>query len=247
MPDSVSVNPGNVSSVAAASAPNAVTGDQPPVNAGLTLEAIERLLDNKIAPVVSEVARLKNDRGARERIARKGPTDQSATSSQEPAAVTPSAPNIDAIPDDATKAWARNAQATLDAIARREAEALEAAERNKSASALDALITRHKPARQERLRREMLPYLKVGTDGNVYHDDGAGTWRPIADVFAENLADDIFRPVSGSQGTGTTNGATPIIGTRSRYESEMAATANIADPVARLARQMELRASMNGA
>ena len=231
------VTPGDVSPVAAPGVPNSATGDQPPANVGLTLEAIERLLDSKIAPVIQKVERISNSTAAQTRIARRGVADPAH---QEPAPVT-TAPNIDAIQDEATRNWARQVQRENEARAAREAEQAAEAERNKARTALDALIAQHKPARAERLKREMLPYLKVGTDGQVYHDDGAAL-RPVVDVFRENLADDVYRPASVTNGTGTVSGSAPVIGMTDAFRQEMAATATIADPIARATKQLEIQA-----
>lgn len=233
-------NPGSESPAVVPGVLNTATGDQPPANVGLTLEAIEKLLDAKIAPVVHRVDRLSNSTAASARIARRGGSENVLQDQGQ----SPTAPNIDAIPDEATRAWARQVQRENEARSAREAEAEAEAARNKARYALEDLIAKHMPARPDRLKREMLPYLKVGTDGQVYHDDGS-TLRPVVDVFRENLTDDVYKPTSVTNGTGTLSGSAPIIGSHDSYRIEMAATAAIADPVARASRQMEIRAKHN--
>ncbi len=230
--------PGNESPVATPGGSTAAIGAQSPANTALTLEAIQAALRAETAPLRAELASLRNAQEAAKRIAKsKGPA--AATPVTDGAAVNPNAPNLDIIPDDnPLKPWAKRAQETLEAIARREADAAAEAERNRAANALNALIDEHKPARAQKLRAMGTPYLKVGSDGKVYHDDGA-VMRPVEEWFREQLADDIFKPASVSQGSGTTPGAAPVIG----RPNVMAATAPIADPLDRLARQLELQAA----
>ncbi len=211
-------------------------GGQSPATPGLTLEAIERLLDAKIAPIAAKVERSTNFDEGRKRIARKGSAD-----TPDPATVTTNSPNIDSIPDEATRNWARQVQREREAERAAQAEAADRAERDKAMNRLDALIAEAKPARPDLMRKLLVHDIKVGTDGKVYHDDGA-TLRPLDDVVREYAANDVFKPASGSQGTGTTPGVAPVIG----KPNLMAHTASIKDPVARLQAQHAL-ASRTGA
>lgn len=195
-------------------------------------------LDARLAPVLSEFRSLKNSEAARARIEAKG-SRASAAAAQ--SATTPgaaaagasqgNAPDLDTIPDPATRAWVAQLQRENEARAQREAEAAEQAKRDKAANTLRTLIERDKPARPAKLFALLNPYLKVGTDGKVYHDDGE-QMRPVEDVFREQLADDVFNPKSVAAGTGAASGVAPRIaatGASARY-------AQIADPEERLAR-----------
>ncbi len=227
------VNPATGDQSQAPGGSKAVTGDQPPVNADLNAPLTKADLDAATAPLLEKIAAFERDAAARRRIDARGgkpaSTGETVTSSAE-------GPDPSKIPDPATREWAIGMQRQEEARRRSEAEAAEREKANRTTNRLQELVDQHKPARAEMVKKLLLADSKVGTDGKVYHVAG-DEWRPIEDVFRETIAQDIFKPASGANGTSTVQGAPPKIG----QTDPMAATAAIKDPVERLARQNALR------
>jgi hypothetical protein len=222
--------PGDGSSVASSGGnQSAENADPTAANPGLTLDAVTAAIAAAIAPLRDEVRSVRNSEAARMRIAAKG-GNVVAPATVDGAAAASGTPDPDSITDPATRAWAKQMQRENEARQQREAEAAEQARKDKASNALKALIDRDKPARAQKLFAMLNPYLKVGTDGKVYHDDG-DELRPVEDVFREHIADEIFKPVSVASGTGASSGSHPRIGSGNSGAAKYAA---IADPEDRL-------------
>lgn len=191
-------------------------GQSPSGNTGPSLADFETLLDKKLGPLASDVQHLKNAEAARRRVAsRQSNQGQQSSDEGEGGQGGDGAEGADGsrnrqpqIQDPATRQAFEQLQRENRAMADRERKREADEKKARCDRKLDKLLADTKCAKPDVLKKMLKPYVREGEGGEILFDDGDDI-RPLEEVVRDHLAQDMFRPASGSNGTGTPPGGGP--------------------------------------
>lgn len=191
-------------------------GQSPSGNTGPTLAELDALLQKRLAPLASDVQHLKNREAARTRTeSRRAPIARTTSDEGEGEGGQESGGDAGGsrvsnpqITDPATRQAFEQLRRENLALAERERKREAEEKKARCDRKLDKLIADAKVAKPDVLKKMLRPYVREGEGGEVLFDDGDDI-RPLEEVVRDHSAQDMFRPASGSNGTGTPPGGGP--------------------------------------
>lgn len=184
------------------------SGTDAPSSGGYTLQDIQRAVTEATAPILERVNALENQQGARRRVSTKksdgtSPADQDAGDG--------ASDDFESMSKaDLARIVAQQGR-ELASLKQGEAERAQREARDQVTNALTTEISKGKYANADLLERLVAPNLRIGSAGDVIHDDGKKV-TPLAEIVREIGSRDVFQLPSKGGGSGAGDEGQPVNG-----------------------------------
>lgn len=172
---------------ATASSGGNTAGQSASANPGLTLEAIQGVVQAAVAPLQAKITSLENQANAARRAGQK--------EDPKPTRIDPSA-----LPENVRPMFEAQ-QAELDRLKQSEAQRAAAEAKAARTRAIDALIVNGKYANPQIMRDLIEPRLREGATGEIVYDHNGRTLS-LEQAVQDLGTQDVFRPAPGGNGAG---------------------------------------------